>query len=172
MYHQSTWYDSDQQHESLSICLNYEMNTAKNTLLTQHWGNNSKNILGGYKSPWTTHNSIKCLPKSPTAESDSMHSTSGFSEILLVMVGSRRRRHASPVFLIRPIFVALHAKSHLINGFLVMSEASLGSRCTMWPSVFVRPVSRDTFLEINTPFSESPSSSCHLHLFIFFHQSL
>lgn len=79
--------------------------------------------------------------------------------------------HAAAVFFITPKFVALHAESYLINGFLVVSAASEGSRCTMWPSVFLLPASWGTFPEINTPWSESSSPSCCLHLFIYLFSS-
>ena len=107
-----------------------------------------------------------------TAESNSMHGTSGLSEILLGTVESPHRWHVAPEFFIRPKFVALRSESHLLNGFLVVCEASCGTRCTMWPSVSVLPASWATFPEINTLWSESPSPSCRLHLFIYFHQGL
>lgn len=59
-----------------------------------------------------------------TVESNSMHGTSGLPEILLGMVESLHCWHVAPVFFIRPKFVALHSESHLINGFLVVCEAS------------------------------------------------
>lgn len=132
---------------------------------TEHW-KHFKNSL------YTIYNLIRHLFNSPcrdsTAESNSMRGTSGLSEILLGMVESPHCWHTAPVFFIRPKFVALHAESHLINGFLVVSEGSWGNRCTMWPSVFILPASWGTFPEINTPWAESPSPSCRLHLFIFF----
>lgn len=90
------------------------------------------------------------------AESNSLHA--GPSQILLEMLESRRRCSAAHVISIRPTFVALHAERRLLNGFVVVSEASQGSLCTMWPSVFIPAASTGTFPEINTPRSESPLS--------------
>lgn len=113
-------------------CLNYELKknqtNKKNNQRIHYWRSAEtkiqKNIFVEYKSPWTTHNSIKVLSKSPTVEWDSMHSTSGFSEILLVTAESRCHRHVAPLDHIRLIFVTLQAKSHLINGFCVVGKAS------------------------------------------------